>query len=46
MIIELNSYMGRDQQRKGTVTKNVQMFVFGEKLPRGHGHRGRLSSLV
>lgn len=46
MLIELNAYSGREQQRKGTVIANVQRFVFGDTLPRGHGHRGRLSALV
>lgn len=46
MLIELNAYSGREQQRKGTVIANVQKFVFGDTLPRGHGHRGRLSALV
>ena len=44
--MELASYSGREQQRKGTVIANVQKFVFGETLPRGHGHRGRLSAYV
>ena len=46
MLLELNNYKGRDQQKKGTVLENVQIFVFGEKLPRGHGHRGRISGFV
>ena len=44
--MELMNYSGREQQRKGTVIANVQKFVFGETLPRGHGHRGRLSAYV
>ena len=46
MVKELNAYHGRDQQMKGVVTNNTQMHVFGAILPRGHGHRGRLSSHV
>ena len=46
MVKELNAYHGRDQQMKGVVTNNTQMHVFGAILPRGHGHRGRLSSQV
>ena len=46
MIQELHAYNGREQQKRGTVLSNVQMFVFGETLPRGHGHRGRISALM
>lgn len=46
MVKELKSYKGREQQKKGTVMGNTQRFVFGEMLPRGHGHRGRISGLV
>lgn len=46
MIQELHAYSGREQQKRGTVLSNVQLFVFGETLPRGHGHRGRISALM
>lgn len=46
MIQELHAYNGREQQKRGTVLSNVQLFVFGETLPRGHGHRGRISALM
>ena len=39
-------YTGREQQMKGVVTSNTQLFVFGTTLPRGHGHRGQLSGFV
>ena len=40
MVKELNAYSGREQQMKGVVTTNTQLYVFGTVLPRGHGHRG------
>lgn len=46
MVRELNVYTGREQQMKGAVTANTQLAVFGTVLPRGHGHRGRLSGYV
>ena len=46
MVKELNQYTGREQQMKGVVTNNTQLFVFGATLPRGHGHRGKISGYV
>ena len=46
MVKELNQYTGREQQMKGVVTNNTQLFVFGVTLPRGHGHRGQISGFV
>lgn len=46
MVEELHVYCGREQQKRGTVLASVQQFVFGETLPRGHGHRGRISTLM
>ena len=46
MVKELNAYHVRAQHMTGVVTNNTQLHVFGAILPRGHGHRGRLSSQV
>ncbi|KAK8802366.1 hypothetical protein WA588_005337, partial [Blastocystis sp. NMH] len=46
LIRELDSYSGRIQQRKGSVTRSTQLLLFGEELPRGHGYKGKLSSKI
>ena len=41
---EIRCYSGREQQKKGTITRNAQRTLFGEELPRGHGYKGKLST--
>lgn len=37
-------YIGREQQKKGTVLRKSQLLLFGAELPRGHGYKGKLAS--
>lgn len=38
----MNNYVGRGQQKKGTIIRKSQIILFGEELPRGHGYKGKL----
>ena len=40
----MNNYIGRGQQKKGTIIRKSQIILFGEELPRGHGYKGKLST--
>ena len=40
----MNNYIGREQQKKGTIIRKSQVILFGEELPRGHGYKGKLST--
>ena len=40
----ISEYTGRDQQKKGQIMRAAQKILFGTELPRGHGHKGKLST--
>ncbi|KAK8829536.1 hypothetical protein WA556_005454, partial [Blastocystis sp. ATCC 50177/Nand II] len=41
---EIDMYTGKEQQKKGTIMRTAQQKLFGMELPRGHGHKGKISS--
>ena len=41
---EIDLYTGKEQQKKGTIMRSAQRKLFGMELPRGHGHKGKISS--
>lgn len=41
---EIDLYTGKEQQKKGTIMRLAQRKLFGMELPRGHGHKGKISS--